>query len=61
MAAAFLETYAASEMGFSERTGSNLSRGLATLQVSRSNEKWGEYDAWLKGMRKLVEGVGTVM
>lgn len=34
-------------------------RGLALLQVSSTDEKWiilqqEEYDAWLKGMRKLV-------
>lgn len=45
--------------GFSEGTGSGPSWGLALLQVSSSDEKWiiqqrEEYDAWLKGMRKLV-------
>lgn len=57
----FREMYAASEVGFSEGTGSELSGALAPLQVSRSNEKWREYDAWLKGMRKLEEGLDTVM
>lgn len=61
MCRSFLEMYATSEVGFSEGTGSELSGALAPLQVSRSNEKWREYDAWLKGMRKLEEGLGTVM